>query len=45
MISKGQQYDPNLPYFFLDQNRKQITQIRKKISKFGIYPNALGIFS
>lgn len=45
MVSKGQQYDPTCPYLFLDQKRQQIAQIRKKISKFGIDPNELGVFS
>jgi hypothetical protein len=45
MVTKGQQYDPISPYLFLDQKRKQIAQIRKKITKFGIDPNELGIFS
>jgi len=45
MVSKGQQYDPSSPYLFLDQKRKQIAQIRKKISKFGIDPNDIGIFT
>ena len=45
MVSKGQQYDPTSPYLFLDQKRQQIAQIRKKISKFGIDPNDLGLFS
>ncbi len=45
MITKQQQYEPSSTYLFLDQKRKQIAQIRKKISKFGINPNELGIFS
>ena len=45
MVTKEQQYDPISHYQFLDQKRKQIAQIRKKITKFGIDPNELGIFS
>ena len=30
---------------FLDEKRRAIAQLRKKISKFGIDPNELGIFS
>ena len=29
----------------MDQKRKKIAQIRKNISKFGIDPNDLGIFT
>ena len=32
-------------YVFLDQKRRAIVQLRKKIAKFGINPNDLGIFS
>ncbi len=45
MVSKGQQYDPISPYLFLDQKRQQIAQIRKEISKFGIDPNEIGLFT
>lgn len=45
MITKKQQYQPNNPYVFLDEKRRAIAQLRKKISKFGIDPNELGIFS
>lgn len=45
MIVKKQQYDPQTEYLFLDQKRKQIAQLRKKITKFGIDPNDLGLFT
>jgi len=45
MMTKKQHYQPKTPYIFLDQKRKQIAYIRKKIAKFGIDPNELGIFS
>jgi hypothetical protein len=45
MITKKEQYKPTNQYVFLDQKRRAIAQLRKKISKFGINPNELGIFS
>lgn len=45
MITKRQQYEPKNPYIFLDEKRRAIAQLRKKISKFGIDPNELGVFS
>jgi hypothetical protein len=45
MITRKQQYQPTNPYVFLDEKRRAIAQLRKKISKFGIDPNELGIFS
>lgn len=45
MITKKEQYKSNEEYFFLDQKRRAIQQLRKKITKFGIDPNELGIFS
>ena len=45
MVTKKVQYKPPTEYLFLDQKRKQIAQIRKKITKFGIDPNELGVFS
>jgi transposase len=45
MITKKQQYQPKNPYIFLDEKRRAIAQLRKKISKFGIDPNELGIFT
>lgn len=37
-------YKSREEYLFLDQKRKQIAELRKKISKFGINPNDLGLF-
>lgn len=45
MITKKEQYKPTNQYVFLDEKRRAIAQLRKKISKFGIDPNELGIFS
>jgi len=45
MIIKKEQYKPTNQYVFLDQKRRAIAQLRKKITKFGIDPNELGIFT
>jgi len=45
MVTKKEQYKPKNEYLFLDQKRRAIAQLRKKISKFGIDPNELGIFT
>jgi len=45
MVTKKERYKPLNPYQFPDQNRIAIAQLRKKISKFGINPNDLGIFT
>ncbi len=45
MVTKREQYNPTNQYVFLDEKRRAIAQLRKKISKFGIDPNDLGIFS
>jgi len=45
MVTKKEPYKPLNPYQFLDQKRIAIAQLRKKISKFGINPNDLGIFT
>lgn len=45
MITKAQEYKPKTAYVFLDEKRKQIASIRKKIAKLGIDPNEIGIFS
>ena len=45
MITKKVPYHSQEEYLFLDQKRKKIAQIRKNISKFGIDPNDLGIFT
>lgn len=45
MISKKVQYNPTNQYIFLDEKRRAIAQLIKKICKFGIDPNELGIFT
>ncbi len=45
MITKKLPYKPQKEYLFLDQKRKQIAQLRRKIAKFDINPDELGIFS
>lgn len=45
MVTKKEKYNPTNQYVFLDEKRRAIAQLRKKISKFGIDPNELGIFS
>lgn len=45
MVTKQVPYTPKKEYLFLDQKRKQIAILRKKITKFGIDPNELGLFS
>lgn len=45
MITKKEPYKPTNQYIFLDEKRRAIAQLRKKISKFGIDPNELGIFT
>ncbi len=45
MITKKMPYQAQEEYLFLDQKRKQIAQVRRKIAKFGIDPNELGLFS
>lgn len=45
MITKRIQYIPRTEYIFLDEKRKQLALVRKKIAKFGLDPNELGIFS
>ena len=45
MVTKKQPYKPKLQYQYLDQKRRAIAQLRKKITKFGLNPNDLGIFS
>lgn len=45
MITKKLPYMPKTNYIFLDEKRKQIALVRKKIAKFGLDPNELGIFS
>lgn len=45
IITNKVQYLPKNPYVFLDEKRRAIAQMRKKISKLGINPNELGIFT
>ena len=45
MIVNKVQYEPPEEYLLLDQKRRQIAILRKKIAKFGIDPNELGLFS
>jgi transposase len=45
MITKREAYKPKEVYVFLDERRKQLAAIRKKIAKLGLDPNELGIFS
>ena len=45
MVTKKQSYQPRNTYQFLDEKRRAIAQLRKKISKFGIDPNELGVFT
>jgi hypothetical protein len=36
---------PKTAYVFLDEKRKLLAIARKKIAKFGLDPNELGVFS
>lgn len=45
MIIKREAYKPKTDYVFLDEQRKQLAAIRRKIAKLGLDPNELGIFS
>ena len=45
MVTKKEAYKPRPEYVFFDEKRRQIALIRKRISKFGLDPNELGIFS
>lgn len=45
MVTKKESYMPKTAYVFLDEKRKQLAIIRKKIAKFGLDPNEIGIFS
>jgi phosphatidylinositol kinase/protein kinase (PI-3 family) len=45
MITKKEKYNPTNEYVFLDQKRRAIVQLRKKIAKFGLNPDELGLFS
>jgi transposase len=45
MVKNKKPYESKEEYLFLDQKRKQLVNMRKAISKYGIDPNELGIFS
>ena len=45
MLTKKIPYSAKEEYLFLDQKRKQIAMMRKKMAKFGIDPYDLGIFT
>jgi len=45
MLTMKIPYRAKEEYLFLDQKRKQIAMMRKKMAKFGIDPNDLGIFT
>jgi len=45
MVTRKELYLPKSTYVYLDEKRKQLALIRKKIAKFGFDPNELGIFS
>lgn len=45
MVTKKQQYKPQSEYLFLDEKRRQLALIRKRIKQYGIDPNELGIFT
>ena len=41
MVTKKQQYRPQSEYLFLDEKRRQLALIRKRIKQYGIDPNEL----
>ena len=45
MITKKEPYKPKTQYVFLDEKRRAIARLRKKMSKFGINPDELGLFT
>jgi len=45
MLTKKEPYKPKTQYVFLDEKIRAIARLRKKMSKFGIYPDELGIFT
>ena len=45
MIVNGESYQPTNEYVFLDEKRRQIALIRKRIQKYGLNPDELGIFT
>ena len=45
MITKKKPYKPKTQYVFLDEKRRAIARLRKNMSKFGINPDELGVFT
>ncbi len=45
MITKKVAYQAKEKYIFLDQKRKQLAELRRKMIKLGLDPNALGVFT
>ena len=45
MVTKKEAYKSRIEYVFLDEKRRQIALIRKRIAKFGLDPNELGLFT
>ena len=45
MIKDQVRYNTPEDYLFLDQKRKQMSEMSKKIPKFGIEPNDLALFT
>lgn len=45
MVTKKEPYKSRTEYVFLDEKRRQLALIRKRIAKFGIDPNEIGIFT
>lgn len=45
MVTYKETYKPKTKYLFLDEKRRAIAQLRKKMAKFGINPNEIGLFS
>lgn len=45
MVTKKQEYKPRTEYVFLDEKRRQLALIRKRIKQYGINPNDIGIFT
>ena len=45
MLTKKEPYKPKTQYMFLDEKRRAIARLRKKITKFGINPDELGLFT
>lgn len=45
MVTKKESYISRTEYVFLDEKRRQLAIIRRRIAKFGIDPNEIGIFT